>query len=109
MKARVWNGNPVGAELTSKEQKALDKEIMKRIVELDTQHSNDVDAMILYTLHVHFGFGKKRLREFYDALSTEHQQLIKHYEMPDDVPWLCKQKLKDIGVDVEEWNAEKFG
>lgn len=26
--------------------------------------------------------------------------------MPDDGAWLCQRKLKDIGVDVEEWNKE---
>lgn len=34
-------------------------------------------------------------------------KLIKHYEMPDDYVWLCKEKLKEIGVDVEAWNKER--
>lgn len=106
MKARCWKGKPYGADFTSAERKAMDKEIRRQIIEMDRKHSDDLDAMVLYTLHVKFGFGKKRLREFYDAMSEEHNNLIKHYEMPDDFSWLCKRKLKDIGVDIEQWNDE---
>lgn len=63
--------------------------------------------MVLYTLHVHLGFGKKRLRKFYDAFSAEHDRLIQYYQMPDDYTWLCKEMLKRIGVDVEAWNKER--
>lgn len=69
--------------------------------------SDDIDAMVLYTLHVHLGFGKKRLREFYDAFSAEHDRLIQYYQMPDDYTWLCKEILKRIGVNVEAWNKER--
>ena len=106
MKARCWKGNPYGADLSSKERKALDKEIRRQIIELDKQHSDDVDSMVLYTLHTRFGFGKKRLRQFYEALLQEHDKLVHHYDMPDDYPWLCKHKLKEIGVDIEQWNQE---
>lgn len=63
--------------------------------------------MVLYTLHVHLGFGKKRLRKFYDAFSAEHDRLIQYYQMPNDYTWLCKEMLKRIGVDVEAWNRER--
>lgn len=33
--------------------------------------------------------------------------MIKRYEMPDDYTRLCMSKLKEIGVDVEAWNAAK--
>ena len=69
--------------------------------------TDDIDAMVLYTLHVHLGFGKKRLRKFYDAFSAEHDRLIQYYQMPDDYTWLCKEMLKRIGVDVEAWNKER--
>lgn len=106
MKARCLRGNVYGADLSSKERKALEKEIVRQLAEIDRRHANDLDAMVLYTLHVRFGFGKKRLREFYEAMHEEHQRMIKHYEMPDDFTWLCCHKLKEIGVDVEAWNEE---
>ena len=46
-------------------------------------------------------------RSAYDAFSAEHDRLIQYYQMPDDYTWLCKEMLKRIGVDVEEWNRER--
>lgn len=89
------------------EKKAMDMEINRQIVEADRRYADDIDAMVLYTLHVHLGFGKKRLRKFYDAFSAEHDRLIQYYQMPDDYTWLCKEMLKRIGVDVEAWNKER--
>lgn len=97
MKARVpWLG--------SKQQKAaLQEEINRQILEADEKYASNIDAMVLYTLHAHFGFGKKRLREFWDAFQQEHDKLIEHYQMPGEFVWLCNRKLKEIGVDLEEW------
>lgn len=100
-------GKVFGAVLTAAEKKAMDMEINRQIVEADRRYADDIDAMVLYTLHVHLGFGKKRLRKFYDAFSAEHDRLIQYYQMPDDYTWLCKEMLKRIGVDVEAWNKER--
>lgn len=96
-----------GADLTAAERKAMNVEINRQIAESERQHANDLDALILYALHVHLGLGKKRLRRFYEAFTAEHNKLIEHYEMPDDNAWLANMKLKEIGVDVAAWNAEK--
>lgn len=84
----------------------MEIEINRQIVEADRKYVDDIDAMVLYTLHAHYGWGKKRLRRFYEVFNAEHDQLVRHYEMPDDYPWLCKEQLKHIGVDVEEWNRK---
>ena len=102
-----FGGKVFGAVLTAAEKKAMDMEINRQIVEADRRYADDIDAMVLYTLHVHLGFGKKRLRKFYDAFSAEHDRLIQYYQMPDDYTWLCKEMLKRIGVDVEAWNKER--
>lgn len=91
---------------TNKQQKAMIAEIDRQIAERDAKYINDFDAMVLYTLHVHLGFGKKRLRRFYEAFVAEHKKLIDFYNMPNDGAWLCHHMLKQIGVDVEEWNKE---
>lgn len=96
-----------GAVLTAAERKAMDIEINRQIVEADRQYTDNIDAMVLYTLRVHLGFGPKRLRRFWEAFSAEHDKLIRYYEMPDDFAWLCKAKLKEAGVDVETWNRER--
>lgn len=100
-------GKVYGATFTVAERKAMDMEINRQIIEADKRYTDDIDAMILYTLAVHLGFGPKRLRRFYEAVAAEHDRLIRHYEMPDDYTWLCKEELKKIGVDVEAWNRER--
>ena len=107
MRIKKAGSKVFGAVLTAAERKAMDMEINRQIVEADRRYADDIDAMVLYTLHVHLGFGKKRLRKFYDALSAEHDRLIQYYQMPDDYTWLCKEMLKRIGVDVEAWNKER--
>lgn len=100
-------GKIIGAQLTVAEKKAMDIEIKKQIAENDRQHFDDVDACILYTLMQCYGFKKDRLRKFYDAFQVERNKLVERYEMPDEYPYLCKEQLKRIGVDIEAWNAEK--
>lgn len=107
MLVKKSGGKVFGAVLTAVEKKAMDMEINRQIVEADRRYTDDIDAMVLYTLRVHLGFGVKRLRRFYEAFSAEHDRLIQHYEMPDDYVWLCKEKLKEIGVDVGAWNRER--
>lgn len=100
MKARIpWKA-------TKAQEKAMRDEINRQILIADAKYTNDFDAMVLYTLHVHLGFGKKRLRRFYEAFTAEHQRLVEHYQLPDDVPWLCDHLLKQIGVDIKQWNEE---
>ena len=94
MRIKKAGGKVFGAVLTAAEKKAMDMEINRQIVEADRHYADDIDAMVLYTLHVHLGFGKKRLRKFYDAFSAEHDRLIQYCQMPDDYTWLCKEMLK---------------
>lgn len=55
-----------------------------------------------------FGFGPKRLKQFYDTFAVRLDELIKHYEMTDsDMVWLCTYKLKQYGIDIEEWNKQR--
>lgn len=63
MRVKQYKGTVYGAELTAKERRAMNIEINRQIVEADRKYLNNVDAMILYFLHKHLGFGKKRLRE----------------------------------------------
>lgn len=52
MKAKMpWRGN-------ASQQKAMRDEINRQIIEADRKFALDFDAMVLYTLHLHLGFGK---------------------------------------------------
>lgn len=107
MRVKKAGGKVYGAVLTAAERKAMKLEINRQIAEFERSHVNDLDILVLYVLHVHLGFGKKRLRRFYEAFTAEHNKLIEYYEMPDDNVWLADRKLKEIGVDVAAWNAER--
>lgn len=103
MKARTrWMPN-------KEEHKAMMKEINRQIAEADARYKRDLVALILWSLHVHPGtrYGKKRLKDYYMTFDAIHQELLDHYDMcEDDAPWLAHQKLKGIGVDIDEWEKE---
>ena len=91
-----------------RQKKAMDIEIRRQLAEYDLKHANELDAMILWHLHEEFGFGPKRLKQFYDTFAVRLDELIKHYEMTDsDMVWLCTYKLKQYGIDIEEWNKQR--
>ena len=107
MLVKQSGGRIYGAHLTAKEKRAMDIEINRQIAESDRQHANEIDALVLYQLRVQLGFGPKRLHRFWEQFVPALEELIRHYEMPDDGPWLCMQELKKAGVDVEAWNRER--
>ena len=99
---------PFGVQFSKAEQKVLDAEIKKQILEHDLQFQMDNDSAILEMLHVHFGFGKDRLKKAWKLFYAEHNKLREHYEMtPEDGGWLCRQRLLEIGVDLEQWYKEE--
>lgn len=88
----------------------MNSEIRRQILESDRQHFEEYDSMILYVLSHEFGFGKKRLRRFYVSFHEIYEELKDKYCMEDsDVPFICKYKLKEQGVDIEEWSKEVLG
>lgn len=104
-------GQVFGAKLTSAEKKALDIEIHKQLAENSRKHAMEIDAMFLYVLQEQLGFGEVRLKRFFDDFSPIVHGLSERYEMDteEDKIWLYTYKLKERGVDLEKWYAEKFG
>lgn len=97
-------GKIFGMTLNKKEQVALDQEINRQIVEHDRQFDMDKESSILWMLHTQFGFGPKRLRKAWELFYAESESLRNYYELEHgDEAWIARQKLKDIGVDVEQW------
>lgn len=86
------------------EQKALDREINRQISQNIEGLKVNLLALILWQLHEQLGFGKKRLLRFHDKFIPALNELQEYYDMysGDDTDWLCKRKLKEIGVDVDE-------
>lgn len=94
-----------GAHLTKNEHLALEIEAKKMIIENEDKYRADMDAAILYYLHTKYGFGVKRLRDFWNGFNKLHDDMIRNYLEPD-AAWVCRVKLRDIGVDVLKWYEE---
>lgn len=107
MVVKKSGGKIFGAVLTKTEQKAMEMEISRQVAEFDRQNMLAIDAVVLWELHEEFGFGVDRLRRFYQGFNRRFHELIDHYEMgSEDGPYICIEKLKDIGVDLEAWDKE---
>lgn len=102
------HGKIFGAQLTAAEQKALDIEIAKNFAEYDRKNTDEIDAVILWILRSEFGFEYDMLKQFHDRFVPALEDLCKRYEMGgrEDEIWLCTHKLKEDGIDIEEWNRE---
>lgn len=78
--------------------KAMKEEMRKQMAEYDRKNMNE-----------EFGFGPERLKRFYNAFGPALDSLIEHYELDNsDKIWICTYKLKEYGIDIEEWNKERI-
>lgn len=92
--------------LTKKQKDILKEEIKEALIQKLEEYDREFDAMVLWILHKHLGFGKKRLERFYKTFFILSRELKKRYE--EDSPGLAAMaELKKIGVDVVEW-ANKY-
>ena len=95
--------------LTEPQYEAMIKEIDRQLLIFAKKYYNDMDAITLLALHVTQGYGPKKLKEIYRAMHIWHNRLITHYEMdPEtgDDAFYCTRRLKEIGIDIEEWSNE---
>lgn len=100
-------GKIFGVGFTPKEQKAIDAEVTRQLLNRHREFADDVDYMILKILHDHFGFGPSRLRKFYECFMEENNALMAHYEMEDAGVYIARKEMNAIGCNVEEWNKER--
>lgn len=107
MTFKKFQGQIFDVELNKKEQKALDAEIKRQMLEYYRQFIDDFDYMVMDLLHDHLGLGYIRLRRYYDAFCKAYDALEKHYEMADAGVYIARKKMNDIGVDIEKWNRER--
>ena len=107
MTFKKFNGQIFGVVLNAKEQKALDEEVNRQVIEVHQKFEDDFDYMILRVLHNHFGFGPQRLRKAYDFFRADNDALVKHYEMPDAGVYIARKEMNAIGCNVEKWNKER--
>lgn len=101
----------------------VDNQMDKRIEEHKKEFWKDlmayasaVDATVLLTLYHHVGWGKKRLRDFYEELIRTRVNFRKHFRDGSDYveqyigenaeDEAIVQELLKIGVDIKAWEAE---
>lgn len=108
MRVKKTGGKVFGVELTANEKRAMDMEIRRQLTDYNNKNLDNIDALVLWTLHTEYGFGKKRLLKFYNAFNDLFYDLSKYYEFEDDkIPWLYTQKLKEYGIDIKELNNKR--
>lgn len=103
MQIKKAGGKIFGASLTAAEQKAMNMEIQRQLVEYDRKNELELDAIILWELHTQLGLGPKRLKKFFDGFSDALNALVNRYEMDisDDV-WLCTHSHDGIICKVKQ-------
>ena len=85
---------------------AMVHEINQQILRKDKEYQLDLDTMVLWSLRQFAGWGPKKLKDFYFFMFKEHLRMREFYELDDLYPE--RHKLKEMGVDIEEWYSELF-
>ena len=108
MRVRKHNGKVYGADFSTAQREAMEKELGRMIAEANEKNAANFDSLVLYVLYAHYGWKKDRLKKFWTAFCKEHKELCDRYRMygVGDSTWLAKKKLEEIGVDVTEWYKE---
>lgn len=90
--------------MTPTQRTAMMHEINRQCLEADERLALDVDTVVLWTLYQRYGWGKKRLHDFYIAMYAEHQRMRDYYQIDDLYPE--RLKLREKGIDLEQWQKE---
>lgn len=108
MMLKKYKGKVFGADFTATEKKAIDMEVSRQFSAFLSENDVKISAMILWVLHEKFGFGKQRLKKFYDSFNPSLKELADRYQMSEeDQCWLCMHQLKQYGVNIEDWASGK--
>ena len=87
-------------------REAMLHEINQQILQKDKEYQLNLDTMVLWSLKQFAGWGPKKLKDFYYFMFKEHLLMREFYELDDLYPE--RHKLKEKGVDIEEWYSELF-
>jgi len=99
MRVRLNRNQP-----NAKQKKVLKEQCKKEFFNLLERYNYQVALQVMYILHFKYGFGKKRLREFFELLKAMQARHIEYYEVKDDdVPDICEIKLREDGINIEDF------
>ena len=103
MNVRIQRSTPL--KLTKGQQKAIDAEISRQLVEKRNEFLKDMDAMMLLSIHRKCGFGKRKLTEIFKSFILDYEKFIDDYQV--EGAWMAAYRLKEeTGLDIEELHKE---
>lgn len=98
MKVRLNRNQPNQAQ-----KKVLKEECRREFHNLLENYNKQVALQVMHILHFDYGFGEKRLRQFFLKLKDMQNDLVARYEVgDDDVPDICRIQLRDDGIDLDK-------
>lgn len=99
MRVRLNRNQP-----NAKQKAVLKEECRKEFFNLLESYNREVCLQIMHILHFDYGYGEKRLKEFFKKLKAMQERHIQRYEVKDDdVPDICEIQLRDDGIKFEEF------
>lgn len=103
MNVRLQRSTPL--KLNKGQQRALDAEISRQLVEKRNEFLKDMDAMMLLSIHRKCGFGKRKLTEIFKSFILDYEKFIDDYQV--EGAWMAAYRLKEeTGLDIEELHKE---
>ena len=99
MRVRLNSNKP-----NSKQKRALKEECRREFYNLLEHYNKQVALQVMHILHFDYGFGEKRLMDFFKKLKAMQSRHIERYEVKeDDVPSICEIQLRDDGIRFEDF------
>lgn len=94
----------VQRKLSNSQMQALKSEIRETIASSVGKLSGNIEAIVLWQLHIQKGWGVKRLEEFLEGFRPALQELMDFYgvDSTEEVEFACVQNLKSIGFDTDK-------
>lgn len=91
-------------QLNAVQRKEIAEEAQKQINAIMPWVVENVEAIILWQLHEQCGYGVQRLKRFFDETAPMMNGILEYYNYKndEDAIWVCKHKLKEIGIDLDE-------
>ena len=96
---------PYRNKLTTPMKKEVHKEAMRQLGEKIPEFIHDIETVILWQLHVQYGFGHDRLMKFYNSTTEMIESMLEYYcyDTDEEATWICEQKLKEeCGIDIQK-------
>ena len=101
MKTKRNKRGHMKVHMSPEEKRAIEKEIEDQFADFVADHLLEIEALMLYQLRKQLGFGKKRLKRFYDGCHPTIYDLFVQTTLNPNKDTFTKA-LKDYGFDIRQ-------